>query len=1245
MKKIYFLILILFCFSLISKADGGKDWTIVQTYDIPGKASGLAFDGTYLYYGIYGSNGDQFYRVDPTNGSYEMIFSNPNIDDSYGMTYDGSNLWIINQIGFTDPSEATEIDINNGDILSTITLPDHYMSGIAYDDGNFWVGTYYPDPGTIYEIDASGTILSQFQAPDEQTWDICLEGENLWIVDYYGETIYKTDKSGNVLESHLVENIKPAGIVYDGNYLWYVDGPNSSDSKLYKVDLGGTGTPAINVPVTSYDFGTVTIGNLQTWNMTVGNTGTGELVIDGIDFSPVDAPLTADVSFPVNIPAGENTEIPIIYSPEETGSLNATGTINSNDPVNPTIDLEFTGNAVSGGPDIMVPVSAHDYGDIRVGANLRWYLTIINNGDEMLEITNINTGGMPFTLDNNVEFPIELYSLDTTMVGIWFHPVSEGTFETTAEIVSNDPEQGIFEVELSGTGVVDEYLIGESLWNYTVTGSYDNSVKAIHYIADINGDNVEEAIIASEDNYIRCLNGNSDGLADVMWETEIYSGSLYHQNALTSIGDVNEDGYEDVVVGTAWGDRSIIVLSGLTGAIIWKHDTHEYGGGGWVYQVDVEFDYNGDGINDVIAATGDDADDNGPRRVYCLDGTDGNSIWEFFAAGPVFGATSIEDVTGDGIPDALAGASNGNESQGFAYGIDGSSGAQLWVKEAESSSVWAVEQLDDINGDGYKDAIAGDFSGNIYYLDGTNGNELESTALGYSIILRFEILDDVNGDGIKDVTVAYSGTNGLVLNGQTAENIWFVSLADKSWNVRRIDDISGDGINDVVIGTLYSNNYCYFIDGTSGEELESVSYPSPVDGLGVIPDITGDGSMEVIVGGRNGLVYCYSGGLNANLTQEQQIELNFGYQFASSRLIQEEPDMMVVLEDILNNNLDFVRNSNGQMLQKTGPNWVNGIGNWITTEGYLFKMNADDSYAMSGDPIDPLTPITVQAGYQFVSYIPENPVDALMAFESIISDDLDFIRDSEGNMLKKIGPNWINNIGDALPGEGYLIKMFTDGELIYNIPVKKTQKLTDFSRNIKHYRFNGGNPADPVFTIYVEPGPSLTKGDEIAVYDNGIMVGAAIFQDGHTLENNIPVFATLHEGSGYMAGHEIEIKVWDIETGNEIKTGYSLLNPYGDAITKPQFPEKDGEYAIISLRASGEKSGEIHLYPNPSSHILNISSTATISRIEVYNQFGQVVDVHQGNKQQLDVSNLKTGVYLLKIKTTSEIVYKRFNVK
>ena len=163
----------------------------------------------------------------------------------------------------------------------------------------------------------------------------------------------------------------------------------------------------------------------------------------------------------------------------------------------------------------------------------------------------------------------------------------------------------------------------------------------------------------------------------------------------------------------------------------------------------------------------------------------------------------------------------------------------------------------------------------------------------------------------------------------------------------------------------------------------------------------------------------------------QIVFLQAGFQFISSNLIPFNPDMLEVLSAILTDNLDFVRNSNGSMIRKIGPNWVNNIGNWEVEEGYLFKMFNDDSFFIQGMPIDPQTPINLETGFQFISYFPAEALDALLAFESILTENLEFIRNSQGQTLRKIGPNWVNGLGDAIPGEGYLVKMIGEGTLIY----------------------------------------------------------------------------------------------------------------------------------------------------------------------------------------------------------------------
>ncbi|MCF8235048.1 MAG: choice-of-anchor D domain-containing protein [Bacteroidales bacterium] len=836
-----------------------RDWSIVASYPIPEGASGLAWDGNYLYCGIYGSNGSEVYKIDPTDGSYSLQCYGPQ-DDAYGLTYDGTNLWtIIQPSGSSNPALATEFTMS-GSQVSQITLPDHYMSGIAYDEGNFWVSTYYDPDGYIYKIDDNGNILDEFTAPDNQPWDLCVDGDYLWMADYWGDALYKIEKSsGNLIESHPSENVDPAGIVFDGEFLWYCDAGGSGDhDKLYKVDLYGAGTPEINIPVNLHDYGVVTVGDSETWYCEVENTGTANLIITDIDI-PSAAPVSTTFSTPHTLTPGESTTIPFKYQPTEVGTLNTNVTIESNDPITPEKQVILLGESVYSGPHANFIEDNHDYGDVRMGAHTRWFLQVENLGDETLTITDITFGSPNYYLDEGTGLPLDLETLEMADIGIWFHPDNAMDFPDTLNLVCNDPNSP-FQVVLSGSGNKQQWPMGEALWSYTIDQSWDNSPKAIISLADITGDTVADVIVCAEDNSIRCFNGNSHGTADQMWMIEIYSGSIYQQNALQTIQDVNSDGYQDVVVGTAWGDRSVVALSGKTGEQIWKYETSDFGDGGWVYQVACKYDYNNDDVVDVLAAVGDDSNDNGPRRVFCLDGLLGDVIWSSFLGGPVFSVIGVEDFTGDGHPDVLAGSSNQDESAGKVTGIDGSNGNQEWSFETGGSSVWALVQLDDISGDGVKDVAAGDFSGNYYFCDATNGSILQQQAVFGSLLLRFEHMNDVNDDGYSDILVAHSGDDGIVINGYDASTVWFQSLPDKPWNVSRIRDISGDGINDAIIGTLYSNNYCMFMDGVDGSELESVAYGSAIDAIDAIPDVVGDGSMEVVCGGRNGDVHCFSGG-------------------------------------------------------------------------------------------------------------------------------------------------------------------------------------------------------------------------------------------------------------------------------------------------------------------------------------------------------------------------------------------------
>ncbi len=372
----------------------------------------------------------------------------------------------------------------------------------------------------------------------------------------------------------------------------------------------------------------------------------------------------------------------------------------------------------------------------------------------------------------------------------------------------------------------------------------------------------------------------------------------------------------------------------------------------------------------------------------------------------------------------------------------------------------------------------------------------------------------------------------------------------------------------------------------------------------------------------------------------QTLSLNAGFQFISSNVSPEDPDMLVLLSDVLNENLDYVRNSQGATLRKIGPVWVNNIGDWAEEEGYLFKMNGEESFTINGTAIEVSTPINLLAGYQFIAYLPNESMDALVAFAGILNDNLDYIRNSNGSVLRKIGPNWVNGIGNTIPGEGYLVKMFASDILVYPASGEKASNIHP-SSTPQHYIFDGGNAADPVYTIYVS---GLEIGDEIAAFDRAKLVGATKIISENTFENSMPVFKTLSNEEGFVEGNKLILKVWSASLNQEVEFLINTLDPYGNAYLEETFPYSDGEYSIYNINKTtssfnNESIADVSVFPNPANDIIMISSKIKIDRIILLNISGQVVeDIPAGlNNFSINVSNYESGVYFIKIITLENL--------
>ncbi|MBI9037256.1 MAG: T9SS type A sorting domain-containing protein [Bacteroidales bacterium] len=374
------------------------------------------------------------------------------------------------------------------------------------------------------------------------------------------------------------------------------------------------------------------------------------------------------------------------------------------------------------------------------------------------------------------------------------------------------------------------------------------------------------------------------------------------------------------------------------------------------------------------------------------------------------------------------------------------------------------------------------------------------------------------------------------------------------------------------------------------------------------------------------------------ISDEQTVDVEPGFQFVSSYICPDSPDMTDVVAEIMNDDLQYVRNSTGAMLRKIGPNWVNGIGDWVGTEGYLIKTSAIGEFTLTGSIIPSNTPIPLFAGFQFVSYLPETEIDALVAFATIIGDNLLYVRNSEGAMLRKIGPNWVNGIGNCIPTEGYLIKMAADDELLYTLGGKSSSLAQAIP---SHLIFEGGNAAEAVYTIYVD---GLEIGDEVAAFNGDIVLGSMKVNSNNVFDNDLPIFSQLDNGQGYVSGEPITLKVWS--DNNVITTEFEMESVYNSYVSNV-YPENDGEFSIVKISKGATLAEELLVYPNPANDVINISSNFEVSNVKVMNYLGQTIDNINVSGMDVTINTLTydAGIYFIQVETEKGITTQKIIIE
>ncbi len=487
---------------------------------------------------------------------------------------------------------------------------------------------------------------------------------------------------------------------------------------------------------------------------------------------------------------------------------------------------------------------------------------------------------------------------------------------------------------------------------------------------DVNGDGYSDVIVGSygydngqtDEGAAFLYYGTASGLNATKLVLESEQASAYFGSSVSTAGDINGDGYSDIVVGAYYYDdgqsnegAAFVYYgsaSGLNTTPLVLECNQDNARFGW--SVGTAGDVNGDGYSDVIVGANyyvNGQTNEGGAFLYYGSASGLNTtplILEGDQTAAFFGWSvgTAGDMNGDGYGDVIVGSfqyKNGQTNEGAVllyYGSAAGLNTTRIILDSNQDLAYLGESVStagDINGDGYSDIVAGaryydngqtdEGAAFVYYGSASGVNTtpliLEADQAGANFGSSVAAAGDVNGDGYGDIVVGafyydnsqtnegavffyYGSASGVnttpvILESNQAEAYFGCSASTAG-------DVNGDGYSDIIVGA-------YYYDNGQSDEGAAFVYHGSASGLGVTPvvleadqadarfgssvatagDVNGDGYSDIIVGAyyhdngetNEGAAFLYYGsasGLNTTpvILESNQAYSYFGYSVATA---------------------------------------------------------------------------------------------------------------------------------------------------------------------------------------------------------------------------------------------------------------------------------------------------------------------------------------------------------------------------
>jgi hypothetical protein len=259
---------------------------------------------------------------------------------------------------------------------------------------------------------------------------------------------------------------------------------NDSDEAVFDVGLAGNGIvpPHIEIVPPAHDYGSVILGTPVSQTFAIRNLGGSDLQVTATTLLGTAGEFAiVQGGGPFIVSPGATHNIDVSFMPASPGPRVATLEVRSAGEHETVVNVSLSGTGI-GPADVEVSPSVHEYGEVLIGSSATRTFAIRNLGGTTLQITGVGLVGADageFGLPQALPFTVP--PAGTHDLEVRYTPVSVGPKTAALRLTTDDPDEGVVDVPLHGTGTLlvrdiavapESYSFGTHVVGTDVTQSF-----------------------------------------------------------------------------------------------------------------------------------------------------------------------------------------------------------------------------------------------------------------------------------------------------------------------------------------------------------------------------------------------------------------------------------------------------------------------------------------------------------------------------------------------------------------------------------------------------------------------------------------------------------------------------------------------------------------------------------------------------------------------------------------------------